>query len=46
MIEKHGLDYSILILITGVLVLMSMLIKAGLESRVLLARWPQNRESL
>jgi len=34
MIEQ-GLDYSILILITGLLVLMSMLIKAGLERTVL-----------
>ena len=41
---EQGLDYSILILITGLLVLMSMLIKAGLERTVLLARWPQNRE--
>lgn len=43
MIEQ-GLDYSILILITGVLVLMSMLIKAGLERTVLPPHWPRNRE--
>jgi hypothetical protein len=41
---EYGMDYSVLILIIGALVLMNMLIQAGLERTVLPVHWPRNRE--